>query len=303
MIPVFYRGHLFLCPLRTMIVIVEYIVFYVFFKFFECIAWLEIQFILHMTKEGFSRSIIYAISSSRHRLDTTKILYLIPKARMRIMESLIRVNISSFELISEYCIIFGSFFKLFESLLYSFKSKVWWEFPGKSLSADHIFHEREICPSMTQPQIRNICSEFLVRYTCIEFSIHEIRCYSVFLSSFLYLFIWILSSYFGEEIIFLHQTKHFLMIHWRSWTREIHSNPSVPMFSFIFFYYLSYYFKIIFFSFFYCSLFYYSFFECIVSRKWHPSNVTEHLDLMPCGKFVNSFPLDAKRYLRIYLSI
>ncbi len=150
MIPVFHRSHLFLCPLRPFIIVVLYIHFYVFFKLFECIAWFEIQFIFHMTKEGFCRSIIYAVSSSGHRLDTTKILDLIPKARMRIVESLIRMNIGSIELFFEVLIILDSHFQLFECLLYRGESEVWWEFPSKSFSSDHIFEKRKICPMVIQ---------------------------------------------------------------------------------------------------------------------------------------------------------
>ncbi len=54
------------------------------------------------------------------------------------------------------------------------------------------------------------------------------------LCGFLYLFVGILSSDLRQKIIFSHKTKYLLMIHGKSGTNEIHSNPSISMFSFVF---------------------------------------------------------------------
>jgi hypothetical protein len=121
-----------------MIVVEEYIVFYMFFKFFKCFAGLEVKLIFHMTKEGFCRSVVDAVSFSWHGLDTTHFSYLLSEAWMCIMESLIRVDICSLEIPLESRIIRCFVLELIKSVLYWRETKVWWEFVSESFSADHI---------------------------------------------------------------------------------------------------------------------------------------------------------------------
>lgn len=187
-----------------------------FFKLFECLAWPQIEFIFHMTKEGFRRGIVETVSSSWHGLNASHIFDPLSKTWMSIMESLIRMNIGSLELFSEFFIILGSFFELLQCSLHSFESEMWWKPPSKSLSCDHILHHWEVCPSFIQSEVSNICPEFLVRHTHLKFTIHEIWCCIMLLCGFLYLFVWILSSDTRKEIILLHETKHLLMIHRKS---------------------------------------------------------------------------------------
>lgn len=92
MIPVFHRGHLFSCPLGTVVVVVMYIRIDVFFKFFERFAFRCVDFILQMSEERFGWSVVEAVSSSRHRLDTSELPELFGMARMRILESLIGLH-------------------------------------------------------------------------------------------------------------------------------------------------------------------------------------------------------------------
>jgi hypothetical protein len=99
MISVFYRSHLFLCPLGTFIVVVMYMHIYVFFKFFECFTLSSINLVFHVTEERFGWSIIETVSLSGHGLDTTHLQKLFGVIRMGIMKSLIRLDICSPEFI------------------------------------------------------------------------------------------------------------------------------------------------------------------------------------------------------------
>lgn len=89
MIPVFHGGHLFSCPLWTVVVVVMYIRIDVFFKFFKCFAAGCVDLILQMSEEGFGWSVVEAVSSSRHGLDASEFSELLGVARMRVLESLI----------------------------------------------------------------------------------------------------------------------------------------------------------------------------------------------------------------------
>lgn len=69
------------------------------------------------------------------------------------------------------------------------------------------------------------------------------------------------------------------------------------MFPFIFEYQWLYSSQICYFQIFSYSLFSRSFLKCIVSRDWHPSNVTEHKEFMLFGKSFEYFPfLTEKHY-------
>lgn len=126
----------------------------------------------------------------------------------------------------------------------------------------------------------------------------------MFLCSFLYMFIWIFSSYLCEESVCSHETKYFLMIHRCilrrfSWLRrfcKLHTNGSISPLPFSCQYKTFYLFHIVIFTIFLEMSCISSCFPCIVSWVWHPSNVTEHFEWMLCGKFPYSFPLDAEVY-------
>jgi hypothetical protein len=184
-----------------------------FFKFFKCFAGLEVKLIFHMTKEGFCRSVVDAVSFSWHGLDTTHFSYLLSEAWMCIMESLIRVDICSLEIPLESRIIRCFVLELIKSVLYWRETKVWWEFVSESFSADHIFEKWEICPSIIQAEIGDICSELLVWETWCKVTTQKIWCCIMLLCGFLYLFVRILSSDLGKEIILLHETKYFFVVH------------------------------------------------------------------------------------------
>ena len=69
------------------------------------------------------------------------------------------------------------------------------------------------------------------------------------------------------------------------------------MFPFVLEYQWRYSSQICYFQIFSYSLFSRSFLECIVPRKWHPSNVTEHKEFMLFGKSFEYFPfLTEKHY-------
>ena len=171
MIPVFHGGHLFSCPLRTLVVVVIYTRIHVFFKFFECFTSGCIDLVFQMSKEWFGRSVVEAISFSRHGLDTAHIQELSRVGWMGIMESLIGLDICSFELI--VCIL-G--FEFLECLLYHIQVKTKGDIPRKYFSTRHILDYGKIAPLILVGDVRDIGSKFPVWYISTEFTIQYIRC-------------------------------------------------------------------------------------------------------------------------------
>ena len=230
MIPVFYRGHLFSCPLGTFIIVVMYMEIHVFFKFFECFALRSIYFILQMAEEWFSRSIIQTVSFSRHGLYATHVQELFWIARMGIVEPLIGLNTCSFEFI--VCI-FG--LKFLESLLYYIQSQTKGDVPWEYFTTCHIFDYGKIAPLILVGNVGDIGSEFPEWNIGSEFTIQYIWCCPMLLSSFLYESVRVFSSHLCEQIVCTHDSEHFLVVHSISFFLKFHGDDPVSVFLVVFF--------------------------------------------------------------------
>jgi hypothetical protein len=195
MISVCYRSHLFSCPLWSIGIIVVYIFVHVCLKIRKGSAMRIIEFILHVSEERFCRCIIYAVSFSRHRLNTSQFTEQTWKAWMCIMEALIRMRDSSDKFTMT---IFG--YERCIGVFYYCEFKSHGEKVCESFTRDHIFDNREVYPSIFKTNIGDICSKSCIRnsfffwYT-LKVPLENIWYDSMFLCFLPYLFIWVSSSY------------------------------------------------------------------------------------------------------------
>ena len=181
MISVFYGSHLFSCPLRTLVVVVEYMRIYVGFKFFECLTSGSIYLILHMTEERFGRSIVQAVSFAGHGLYVSHFQKSLRIARMRIMKSLIGLYTGSSELI-----LCELSLKLLKCILNNLQAQAERNFPGEYFGTCHIFDNGKIAPLSFVGYVGDIGSEFSVWDNGPKFTIQYIRGSLVLLGCFLY---------------------------------------------------------------------------------------------------------------------
>ena len=172
----------------------------------------DIYLILQMTKKWLSWSIVDTVSFSRHRLDTSEFLKSLFEAWMGIMESLIGMQECSFNAVI-HVMIHTVELQPKECCLNNFHSKIIRESKGENFSRNHILHDRKIYPFSLESEIGNIRSKFLQWNHPMKGAIQDIWHNRMFLCFLHDLFVGIFSSYFGEEVIFVHQPKNLLVIH------------------------------------------------------------------------------------------
>lgn len=165
MISVFYRGHLFSCPLRTLVVVVIYTRIHIFFKFFECFTFGCINLVFQMSKERFRRSVVKTVSFSRHGLDTAHIQELLRVARMCVVKSLIGLDLCSSKFV--VCVFE---FEFLECLLHYIQTQTQGNFPREYLSTRHIFDYRKIAPLPLVGYVGDVRSKFSIWNISSEFA-------------------------------------------------------------------------------------------------------------------------------------
>ncbi len=135
MISVLYRSHLFFVPLRPMVIVFKDIGINDYFKFFKTFFSRHFKFILEMSKERFSRSIVETISFPTHRLLYLEFCEFVLVFWMSIMPALIRMKKNIFTLLLSQL-----FFQLFYGMKSCFQSKIPTELMTYHFSCNHISH-------------------------------------------------------------------------------------------------------------------------------------------------------------------